>query len=297
MENQGINSSKDKRNNLIVIILSVLLVALAGLFLWQRNNYKTDAALIRSEKDSISTELSKMVIGYNSIRSENDSLNKNIGYAQEKVKDLLSEVEQVKNASYQQITKYRQEMTTLRSIMRDYIVQIDSLNQKNQRLMDENTNVKQQVTEVRSVNQQLESDKKKLEQTVTLASQLEASDLKASGITAKGKEQVKSGRIEKVKIDFILSKNQTAKRGAKNIYVRIQRPDQILLMKSEKDIFKFEDTKIPFSVMREVEYEGNDVPVSIYWDNTGESPLIPGKYTVDVFSDERNIGTTAFEVK
>jgi len=297
MENQGMNSSKDKRNNLIVIILSVLLVALAGLFFWQRNNYRTDAALIRSEKDSIATELSKMVTGYNSIRSENDSLNKTISFAQTKVKDLLSEVENVKNVSYQQITKYRQEMTTLRSIMRDYIVQIDSLNQKNQRLMDENTNVKQQVTEVRSVNQQLESEKKKLEQTVTLAAQLEASDLKASGITAKGKEQVKASRIEKIKIDFILSKNQTAKRGAKNIYVRIQRPDQILLMKSEKDIFKFEDMKIPFSVMREVEYEGNDVPVSIYWDNTNESPLIPGKYTVDVFADERNIGTVAFEVK
>lgn len=297
MENREMNTSKDKRNNLIVIILSFIIIVLAVLFFWQRSSYQTDAALIRAEKDSIASELSKMVTGYNSIRSENDSLNQTISSAQTKVKELLSEVEQVKNVSYQQIAKYRQEVTTLRDIMRDYIVQIDSLNQKNQRLMTENVNVKQEVTEVRSVNQQLEEEKKKLEQTVTLAAQLEASDLNAVGITAKGKEQVKASKIEKVKIDFILSRNQTAKRGAKNVYVRIQRPDQILLMKSEKDIFKFEDTKIPFSVMREVEYEGNDLPVSIYWDNTAESPLIPGKYTVDVFADERNIGTTAFEVK
>ena len=297
MENREMNSSKDKRNNLIVIILSLLLVGLAFLFFWQRNNYQTDAALIRAEKDSIATELSKMVTGYNSFRSENDSLNKTIISAQSKVKDLLSEVEQVKNASYQQITKYRQEMTTLRSIMRDYIGQIDSLNQKNQRLMAENVNVKQQVTEVRTANQQLVEEKKKLEQTVTLAAQLEASDLKATGINARGREQVKISKIEKVKIDFTLGKNQTAKRGAKNVYIRIQRPDQILLMKSDKDLFKFEGTKIPFSVMREVEYEGNDLPVSIYWDNSSESSLIPGKYTVDVFADERNIGTTTFEVK
>ena len=297
MENREMNSSKDKRNNLIVIILSLLLVGLAFLFFWQRNNYQTDAALIRAEKDSIATELSKMVTGYNSVRSENDSLNKTIISAQSKVKDLLSEVEQVKNASYQQITKYRQEMTTLRSIMRDYIGQIDSLNQKNQRLMAENVNVKQQVTEVRTANQQLVEEKKKLEQTVTLAAQLEASDLKATGINARGREQVKISKIEKVKIDFTLGKNQTAKRGAKNVYIRIQRPDQILLMKSDKDLFKFEGTKIPFSVMREVEYEGNDLPVSIYWDNSNESSLIPGKYTVDVFADERNIGTTTFEVK
>jgi uncharacterized protein YxeA len=297
MENQEKNSSKDKRNNLIVIILSVIIVILACLFFWQRSSYKTDAALIRAEKDSIASELTKMVTGYDSIRSENDSLNKTISFAQTKVKDLLLEVGQVKNVSYQQITKYREEVTTLRNIMRDYIVQIDSLNQKNQRLMDENLNVKQQVTEVRGINQQLEEDKKKLEQTVTLAAQLEATGLRATGITAKGKEQVKSNKIEKVKIDFTLNKNQTAKRGSKNIYVRIQRPDQILLMKSNNDVFKFEDMKIPYSAMREVEYEGNDIPISIYWDNSGQSPLIPGKYTVDVFADGKNIGTTAFEVK
>ena len=297
MENRNFNLLKDKRNNLIVIVLSIVLVVLAALFFWQRNLYKKDAVLIRAEKDSIAIELSKMVTGYNSIRSQNDSLNQTISYAQTKVKDLLMEVEQVKNVSYQQITKYRKEVTTLREIMRDYIIQIDSLNLKNQRLMAENLNVKQEVSEVRSVNQQLEEDKKKLEQTVNLASQLEANDLKASGISAKGKEQTKSNKIEKIKIDFVLSKNQTAKRGAKNIYVRIQRPDQILLMKSEKDVFKFEDMKIPYSAVREVEYEGNDIPVSIYWDNAKESPLIPGKYKVDVFADGKNIGNTAFEVK
>lgn len=297
MKNQEIHTSKDKRNNLIVIVLSVLLVVLAVLFLWQRSSYQSDAALIKADKDSIAAELSKMVTNYNSIRSENDSLNKTIGNAQTKVKDLLTEVEQVKNASYKQITKYRQEVTTLRGIMHDYIIQIDSLNQKNQRLMAENMNVKQEVTEVKSVNQQLQVEKKKLEQTVTLAAQLEATALRASGISAKGKEMVKSGRIDKVKIDFTLSKNLTAKRGAKTIYVRIQRPDQILLMKSEKDLFKFEDMKIPYSAMREVEYEGSELPVSIYWDNSKESPLISGRYSVDVFADGRNIGTTSFDVK
>lgn len=297
MENLEINSSKDKRNNLIVIVLSVLLVVLAILFFWQRSSYQTDAALIKADKDSIATELSTMVTKYNSIRSQNDSLNKTISFAQTKVKDLLTEVEQVKNVSYKQITKYRQEVTTLRNIMRDYIIQIDSLNQKNQRLMAENVNVKQEVTQVRSANQQLETEKKKLEQTVTLAAQLEATDLRASGITAKGKEMVKSNKIDKIKIDFTLSKNLTAKRGTKNIYVRIQRPDQILLMKSDKDLFKFEDMKIPYSAMREVEYEGGEIPVSIYWNNSKDSPLIPGKYTVDVFADGRNIGSTRFEVK
>jgi len=297
MVNQEIGSSKDKRNNIIVIILVILLVAVSALLFWQRSEQRAVTKQLNVEKDSIASELSKMVYGYDSLKTENESLNQNIEMAQTKVKDLLTEVEQVKSASYQQISKYRDEMTTLRKIMRDYVVQIDSLNQKNQRLMAENKDVKEQFTEVRNINQQLEQDKKKLEQTVTLASQLEAQNLRATGINKKGNEQNKAAKIEKIKIDFTLSKNLTAKRGAKNIYVRIQRPDQILLMKSEKDVFKFEDLKIPYSAVREIEYEGNELPVSIYWDNVGEPTLMTGIYTIDLFVDGNNIGTTRLEVR
>jgi hypothetical protein len=122
-------------------------------------------------------------------------------------------------------------------------------------------------------------------------------NLNASGINKKGKVQSKASKIESIKIDLTLSKNLTAKRGAKNIYVRIQRPDQLLLTKSDNDLFKFEGLKIPYSAVREVEYEGMELPVSIYWDNTGESPLIQGQYTIDVFADGNNIGTTGLEVK
>jgi FtsZ-binding cell division protein ZapB len=206
-------------------------------------------------------------------------------------------MEQVKSTNFRQISKYRDEMTTLRKIMRDYVVQIDSLNQKNQRLMAENSNVKQEVTDVKSQNQALEQEKKKLEQTVTLAATLEALNLKAAGITKKGKEQIKASKIESIKVDFTLGKNLTAKRGAKSIYVRIQRPDQLLLTKSDQDLFKFEGLKIPFSAVREIEYEGMDLPVSIYWDNAGQPALIPGQYTIDLFADGNNIGTTSLEVK
>jgi FtsZ-binding cell division protein ZapB len=290
-------STKDKRNNLIVIVLAVLLLAVTVMFFVQRGKHHSVELELNMEKDSIAAELTQMVNGYDSLKTENDALNQNIELAQIKVKDLLSEVEQVKSASYQQISKYRDEMTTLRKIMRDYVVQIDSLNQKNQRLMAENRDVKQQYAEARDVNEQLQQEKKKLEQTVTLAAQLEAVGMHATGINKKGNEQNRAAKIEKIKIDFTLSKNLTAKRGAKNIYVRIQRPDQILLMKSEKDVFRFEDLKIPYSTMREVEYEGNELPVSIYWDNTGEAPLMTGVYTIDLFADGNNIGTTRFEVK
>jgi chromosome segregation ATPase len=289
--------SFDPRKNALVIIMAVLLVVVVVLLFWQRSTHKEVTALMKQEKEAIQTELNGMVLGYDSLKRKNTNLNIEFEGAQNKVKELLAEVEQVKSTNARQISKYKDEMNTLRKIMRDYVIQIDSLNQKNLRLMAENQNVKQEVTEVKTINQNLEQEKKKLEQTVTLAATLEAVNLKATGINKKGKEQVKAAKIESIKVDFTLSKNLTAKRGAKNIYLRLQRPDQLLLTKSDKDLFKFEGLKIPYSAVREVEYEGMDLPVSIYWDNTGQPPLIPGQYTIDIFADGSNIGTTSLEVK
>ncbi|HEY5510960.1 MAG TPA: hypothetical protein VIK10_08025 [Prolixibacteraceae bacterium] len=287
----------DPRKNALVIILAVLLIVVVVILFMQRSEHAQVTAQMKQEKAAIETELNGMVLGYDSLKRKNTNLNIQFEGAQNKVKDLLSEIEKVKSTSFRQISKYRDEMNTLRKIMRDYVVQIDSLNQKNQRLMVENSTVKQEVTEVKTQNQSLEQEKKKLEQTVTIAATLEASNLKASGINKKGKEQTKVSKVENIKIDFTLAKNQTAKRGAKNIYVRIQRPDQLLLTKSDKDLFKFEGLNIPFSATREVEYEGMDLPVSIYWDNTGQSPLVAGQYTIDVFADGNNIGTTTLDIK
>jgi hypothetical protein len=70
----------------------------------------------------------------------------------------------------------------------------------------------------------------------------------------------------------------------------------VLLQQSPNDLFQFEDLKIPFSAKREVTYEGNALPVNIFWDNQGQE-FLPGEYTVDVFADGNNIGTTKFLMK
>jgi hypothetical protein len=70
----------------------------------------------------------------------------------------------------------------------------------------------------------------------------------------------------------------------------------VLFQKSPEDLFAFEDLKIPFSAKREITFEGNDLPVNIFWDNEGKE-FLAGEYTVDVFADGNNIGTTKFTMK
>lgn len=295
--NTNTQNSKNRRNNIIVIALSVILVVMIVLFFMQRRQNQMVIGDIRAEKDSIQNELTQIVAGYDLLKTENDTINEQLYLAQAKVRDLLTEVEQTKRVSYEKINEYQKQVTTLRGIMRDFVVQIDSLNKRNEQLMAENTQVKEQFKQSEMEKQQLTEEKDNLQKNLQRAAQLEARELIAEGLNSRSKETKFAKRTEKIRISFVLGKNITSKRGPKNIYVRIMRPDQLLMTKSPNDLFQFEDLKIPFSAMREVNYEGQDLPVAVYWDNTGESELMIGTYTIDLFADGNNIGTTTIEFK
>jgi FtsZ-binding cell division protein ZapB len=289
-------TDKERRNNLIIIMLSVILLIVIVVFVSQHNQNKEMMAALNKEKASIQAELGTLMTNYDSLHTNNEVLQTELSNAQGKVKDLLTEVEQVKRISYDQINQYQQQVTTMRNIMKNYIVQIDSLNRRNELLMAENAQVKENFAQSESKNQQLEKEKQHLQEKIKEAAQLEATELVAVGINARGKEAESARRAEQIRVSFVLSKNVTAPRGNKMIYVRIQKPNQVLLQQSPNDLFQFEDLKIPFSAKREVTYEGNALPVNIFWDNQGQE-FMPGEYTVDVFADGSNIGTTTFMMK
>ena len=292
-----LQKEKNRRNNIIVGILSVILVVVIVLFFIQRNEHKSALTGLKAEKDSIQYELAQIATSYDSLRTENDTINGQLFMAQEKVRDLMLEIEQTKRVSVQKINEYQKQVNTMRGIMRDFVTQIDSLNRRNQQLLEENTQVKEQYKQAEIKNEQLSQEKQKLEKNLQRAAQLEVRDLVAEGMNSRNKETKFANRTDKIRISFVLNSNITAKRGPKNIYVRIMRPDQLLLSKSPGDLFQFEDLKIQYSAVREVNYEGMDLPVAIYWDNAGESPLMIGTYTIDLFADGNNIGTTSIEFK
>jgi hypothetical protein len=291
------STPRDRKNNIIVLLLVVVLAVLSFLYFAQRKNNQLIVAQITTQKDSIQSELSRIIVGYDSLRVENDTLTNQMAVSRTRVKELLNEVVQTKKISLDNINRYQKEVTTLRDIMRNYIVQIDSLNRKNQLLMAENMEVKEQAKQTETRTVQLSQEKELLEKDLKKAAVLDALGISAIALNDRGKDTRFANRAAMIRVNFTMGKNVTAKRGDKNIYIRIMRPDQLLLNKSEADIFKFENMTIPYSAVREVTYEGMELPVAIFWDNQGQSPLVPGDYTIDLFADGNNIGTTRLALK
>lgn len=197
-QNMNTQKSKNQREQYHCNCVSVVLIVMIVLFFMQRRQNQMVIGDIRAEKDSIQQELTQIVAGYDLLKTENDTINGTaFSCPDQSKKDLLIEVEQTKRVSYEKISDYQKQVTTLRGIMRDFVVQIDSLNKRNEQLMAENTQVKEQFKQSEMEKQQLTEEKDNLQKNLQRAAQLEARELIAEGLNNRSKETKYAKRTPK----------------------------------------------------------------------------------------------------
>ncbi len=180
----------------------------------------------------------------------------------------------------------------MREIMKGYIVQIDSLNTLNQQLVAENIGIKQQITEVQSTNVELTKAKEELSSKVTVASIIQAKDINAVTLNKKRKETTRLNLIDKLRICFTLRENPIAAAGEKEVFMRVIRPDSLIITTSPENLFDFNGNKLVYSASRLVDYMNQDIEMCIFLDNTGD--YIVGTYSVELYLENNIIGRTTF---
>jgi hypothetical protein len=191
-----------------------------------------------------------------------------------------------------EIKRLSDELATLRKILRSYIHQIDSLNTLNQELRAENAQITNQYNRTSRTLQQVSQEREKLSEKVSLAAQLVATNINAKAVNDRGREQSRLSRSTQFVVSFTVTRNITAEPGERTIYIRIMTPDGNVLSKSSDNRFTYENSDIIYSMRRVVEYGGEEIPVTMYWDI--EEFLMPGTYKADIFADGHHIGSNSF---
>lgn len=278
----------------IVVTLCVLSVVM-GIMYYQKSQQHAetleDAAFVKEQKHQLEVELNGLIIGYDSLKTENDSINLKLASEQDKIRRLL----RTQASNSQKLRMYQKELKTLREVMRSYIVQIDSLNTRNRELTEENVEVRKQLRDVQTEYQELSDTKDELTSKVALAQKLTAKDIVAVGLNSKSKEKDKIAKVEKFRVCFIVRENNVSDPGKKMVYMRITRPDDVVLSSPTAEMFEYNGQQLVYSEKRELEYDNQDIDMCIYWEKNEE--LIPGTYFVTLYSEGQEIGTTTFELK
>jgi len=278
----------------LVIILSIAVIFLGYKFFTKSNQLgqtSEEKAILEDVKSDLEKQLRDMIVEYDSLKTTNDSVNGLLNNEQDKIKNLL----RMQATDVEKIRKYQGELETLRKVMRSYIVQIDSLNTKNRELTAENITIKEQLTTAETQNVELTKVKDLLDTQVQLAKVLSAKNIVATPQNKSDRENFKINKVAKVKVCFTVRENAVAEPGTKDIYIRIIRPDEVVLPSGSGETFLFNEEQVIYSANRQLEYENKDIDMCIFWDKNAD--LIAGNYTVVLYAENYEIGSATFTLK
>ncbi|MCB9251404.1 MAG: hypothetical protein H6605_03000 [Flavobacteriales bacterium] len=194
-----------------------------------------DAQVEKNELDKMMKETENLLLEYKGRNEELDSIiddkNDEIASKIAQIRQMLSD----KNLTRKQLEDAKKEIAMLKvKIARETYV-IDSLSRENDQLKEafaelseENITIKEEFEEQKTENANLSSTNKTLSDKVRKASRLTATNIKVDGIMMRGtkeREKSKLSRIDKIKVQFNIDKNEIADAGIKIIYLRLVGPD------------------------------------------------------------------------
>ncbi len=209
------------------------------------------------------------------------------------VEALQSELKNQKNKSAAEIKKLKNEIETLRALLRHYVEEINRLNQENEALRNENAQIKEQNTKLNNRVVATSRENEQLSKRMTLAEKLNVTGLSLTPLNKKGKKEKKVQKAAQLMVTFTIPQNNSTPVGEKTIYLRIVSPTGQLL--GNGGTFKFEGGSVECSAKKIVEYAGEELSgVTIYWDvNTA---LTAGDYTVELFADNYRLASRTFNL-
>lgn len=295
MSKKLIENKKDKIFVTSLGILGLILIILTTIFIFVKIENNKYIEEINTEKENLSVELNTLSDEFQNLETDNDSLKVKLANEQEKITLILEKMRVFRNNSYSEISKYKKEVNTLKTVLRSYVVQIDSLNKLNKALTAENLEVKKQMFWAKDRAKKLSKEKDKMAKKLSIAATLEAIDFNVYPINRKGRKLKKIRKATKLKAVFTLQKNITSKRGLRKLYIRITRPDDSLLLSPTEGKFKYQGSDISYTATRDVEYEGELLEVAIFWNN--DKTLVKGVYKANLFSEDNLISSTSFKLK
>ena len=284
-ENKTQDGNLKKIMYALVAVAVVLAAALA--YIWfERTSLVNDLNL---EKEDLTAQMIALQNDYASLSSDYDSINSQLDSSREEVSQLIDRIRKTDATNRAKIRQYEKELGTLRSIMRNYIVQIDSLNTLNKQLTADAAAARKEAAESRRQSEELSKTVESLSGQVAVGAMVKGRGIRLDAYNASNKVTDRSSRAVRLMTTLSLVENDLAPKGPMRVYIRVKGPDGILLTNDVQRTFDFNGEPMVCSASREVDYQGDEVEMSIYLNDISE--YVRGIYTVDVYTEQSLLGS------
>ena len=270
----------------VMIAVAVLLGAALAYVLYQKNTLVSE---LNIEKQELTEQIEALQSDYEALSSDYDAINLQLDSSREEVAQLVERIKKTEATNRVKMRQYEKELGTLRSIMRGYIVQIDSLNQLNHKLTVDAANARREAAEHRKLNEELTAQVEDLTGKVVTGSVIKARGIRMEAYNNNGKIVDRSKNVARLLVTLSLVENALAEQGPVRVYVRVKDPDGNLLDDGRGNKFVLNGETLPATASREVDYQGQEVELSIYVNNIPS--FSKGIYTAEAFTSQAKLGS------
>ena len=279
---------------LAIVLAAVAAALLAGLLIMmsKKNALVKD---LNIDKQNLTNELIALQGDYEALSTTNAAINDSLNVEKEKVGQLIERLQKTEATNRAKIREYEKELGTLRSIMKGYIKQIDSLNTLNISLRNEATAARKEAQESKRQYEDLRTTTEQLSQKASAGAVVKGRGFNLVAINESNKVTDRSSRARKLRACLSLIENSIAERGYRTVYIRVKGPDGVLMTDDSGKVFTCGGEQMIYSASREVDYQGDEVEICIYFANS--QGFEKGKYTVDLYTDETRLGTAEMILK
>ena len=268
----------------LVCVAAVLALVLAYM-LYQRNTLVNQ---LEGEKAELAQQMMDLQNDFNSLNTDYENINHQLDTSREQVAMLIEKLSKTEATNRAKIRQYEKELGTLRSIMKGYIVQIDSLNTLNKKLTADAAAARKEAAESRRANEELTQQVESLSSQVNAGKVLKARAISLTAHYSNDKSGDRHSRVRYLMANLSLVENSLADRGPVRVYIRVKDPDGVLLMNNESMDFSVNGQTLQSTASREVDYEGDEVDLSIYVNDIEE--FFKGVYTLEVYTEQALLG-------
>ena len=289
MEEVKGNPKDSKMKKIVYMLVAVAIVLAAALaFVWfERTSLVND---LNDEKQDLTQRMIELQNDYASLSSDYETINSQLDSSREEVSQLIERIKKTDATNRAKMRQYEKELGTLRTIMRSYIVQIDSLNTLNKKLTADAAAARKEAAESRKKNAELKQTVESLSASVATGAILKGRAIRIDAYNASGKVTDRSSRVVRLLTTLSLVENELAEKGPVRVYIRVKDPDGNLLTNASSREFTVAGGEpMIASASREVDYQGAEVEMSIYLNDIPD--YVKGIYTVEAFTEQASLGT------
>ena len=311
-------------SGIYILIILLLLVGLGAMaMLWSRKNKElndcsNENTLLKSDMEGmnqmmsgyvdnmskdIKTDFKNMLRTYDELIARDKTKADSLNVQKQKIQNLMDDLESAKRngrLNARKIAQMNREIETLRSIMKSYVVQIDSLNTLNVKLTSD---LDQTNTKLSATTQERDQYKVEAEQNaaqVKKGSRLQALNIQTVGLRMKLNNTTevsnKAKNVVQIRSSFTISENPLTAPGQKVVYLQVINPEGRTLQSRTTNVIQTDSGPVSFSDKKEIDYRNQQIDLSIYYDFKGEE-AVKGNYSVKVYCDGNLIGSDTFTLK